>query len=72
MVDCLNPDVLLALRDWERSDVFESFETSEIEEPRGEFPGRCDVTYGPKLLEVRLGRGEYGLLAGWGVEDPDE
>jgi hypothetical protein len=44
VVDCLNPEALLAFRDCERSDVFESFEISETDEPRGVFPERCDVT----------------------------
>lgn len=68
--DCLSPEVL-GLRDCDRSDVLESFDTRDSDEPLGDWPGRCAFGYGLRLLEVRLGRGEYGLLAGWGVELPD-
>lgn len=51
--------------------MLESLEMRESEEPLGEGLVRCVVAYGPRLLEVRLGRGEYGLLADWGVEVAD-
>jgi hypothetical protein len=70
--DCLNPETM-GLRCWERSEMFESLETSESEEPLGEWRvARCwEVIYGPRLLDVRFGRGEYGLLLGWGDDAPE-
>ena len=44
MVDvCFRPDPL-GLRDDERRDEVESFDTSDSVDPLGECPGRCDVT----------------------------
>jgi hypothetical protein len=54
---CLKPDPF-GLRAEDRSDEEDSVEANDSEDPRGDTPGRWDVTYGLKVLEVLLG---YGL-----------
>lgn len=66
---CRNPEPL-GLRLPVRRDDDESLETREREDARGECP-RCEVIYGLRLLEVRRGAGEYGLLPGCGVAGPE-
>ena len=61
--DCFRPDPL-GLRVDDNSDEVLSLETSDKVDPLGECPGRCEVTYGLRLLDVLLGTGEYGLLPG--------
>ena len=51
---CLRPDPF-GLRAEDRSDEDESLETKESDEPRGDTPGRWDVTYGLRVLDVLLG-----------------
>lgn len=57
---CLKPDPF-GLRAEDRSDDEDSLEANDSEDPRGDTPGRWDVIYGLKVLEVLLG---YGLPPG--------
>jgi hypothetical protein len=54
--DCLNPE-LLGLFELPRSEVVESFETSDRDEDRGLMPGRGDPDWGVRV--ERRGSGEY-------------
>lgn len=69
VVDCFNAEPLLRF-DAPSSEDEESFEASDNEEPLGDRPGRCDVRYGPRALDVRRGSGDWvrpWLLGGDGV-----
>jgi hypothetical protein len=69
VVDCFRADPLIRF-DAPSSEDEESFETSDKDEPLGEMPGRCDVRYGPRALDVRRGSGDCArlwLLGGDGV-----
>lgn len=60
-VDCFRPEPL-ALLDMPRRDEDESLDTKDIDEPRLTRPGRCEVRYGARTLEVRRGSGDWALL----------
>jgi hypothetical protein len=62
-VDCLSAEPL-GLREEVSSELVESLETRDSDDDRAECAARCDVTYGLRLLEERVGSGEYGLLPG--------